>query len=141
MYCIILFSKLSQYLNIFSGKKGGVQQLPSVLSLLQYLLRFIDRVFLNIYLRVSNFSCDVRHQLTKLTYLQTIKAPFLSVCLEVEVVVYEYGDKYGECKYIWSIFLCSILYEWPKDNFCLKFVLYTFSGEIITDYTRRPFAN
>jgi len=85
---------------------------------------FITRVFITIPLRTSNFPGDVRHQLVNLTSLQTFKSPFLSVCLDVEVVVYTTRPvgKYGECKYIWSIYLCLILYERPKNNFGLKTV-------------------
>ena len=67
------------------------------------LVRFIARILITIPLRTSNFPGDVRHQLVNLTSLQTFKPPFLSVCLDVELVVYSTRPvgKYGECKCIW----------------------------------------
>ena len=78
------------------------------------IVRFIARVFLTIPLRTSNFPVDVRHQLVNVSSLQTFKSSLLSVYLDVKVVVYTTRPvgKYGECKHIWSIYLCSILYEW-----------------------------
>ena len=72
---------------------------------INYTVRFIDRVFLTIPLWTKNFPVDVRHHLVKLASLQTFKSYFLSVCLDVKVVVYTTRPvgKYGECKYIWSI--------------------------------------
>ena len=75
------------------------------------MVRFIARVFITIPLRASNFPVDARYQLRNLASLQTFESPFLSVCLDIEVVGYATRpvDKYGECKYIWSIYLCLIL--------------------------------
>ena len=51
-----------------------------------------------------------------------IKSSLLSVSLDVEVLVYTTRpvDKYGVSKKNWLIFLSSIEYERPEDNFGLK---------------------
>ena len=72
--------------------------------------------------KCTNFPGYTRHQLVNLAPLQTFKSPLLSVCLLVEVVVYTTRliSKYEECKYIWSIYFCSVLHQLPKNNFGLK---------------------
>ena len=78
-------SKCLYYINHTKQQRSSSFQTRFMIILL---VRFIGRLFSTNHLTTINFAGDVRHQLINLASLQSIKSSLLSVCLDVEVVVY-----------------------------------------------------